>query len=58
MDEEKTNEVEVGQIIYVFASPGLAKAFETCLSTGTVTTCRLDHPPIAVYPPADKAAST
>lgn len=52
MIEDGEKEVVIGQAIYVFASAGLARAFSDCLRTGTVNSCKLDYPPVAIYPPA------
>jgi len=51
MATNNENEVMIGQVIYVFASEGVARGFEVCLSTGTLASCRIDYPPVAVYPP-------
>jgi hypothetical protein len=52
MTDESDNEVVVGQVIYVFASVGLAKEFKACLNTGSIGTCMENWPPVAIYPPA------
>lgn len=40
-------EVQVGNDIFVFATPGMAGLFSACLSTnGTIAKCKLKFPPI------------
>jgi hypothetical protein len=51
--DNNENEVIIDHVIYAFASAGLARAFRECLTTGTVASCKLDYPPIALYPPTD-----
>lgn len=50
--DNNENEVIIEHVIYAFASAGLARAFHECLNTGTVASCQLNHPPIAIYPPS------
>lgn len=52
MDEASEKEIVVGQVVYSFATASLAKAFEACLGSATVGTCRESWQPQAVYPPA------
>lgn len=52
MIDESDNEVVVDQVIYVFASVGVAKGFKACLNTGSIRTCMENWPPIEIYPPA------
>ena len=53
MMEMNKNEIMIGHVIYVFASAALARGFEACLNTGTVSSCKMNYPPIAIYPPAN-----
>ena len=52
MIEINENEAIIGHTIYVFAAASVARGFEACLSTKTLANCKLDYPPIAIYPPA------
>jgi hypothetical protein len=54
MIEETENEVLIGEVIYVFASPCAARAFRSCVATGSVEACKRHFPPIGIYPPAPK----
>lgn len=40
-------EVQVDQVIYVYASAGQADAFEACVAAVDVSHCVTDHPPQA-----------
>jgi len=53
MTEINENEAIIGQTIYVFAAAGVARGFEACLNTKALARCKLDYPPIAIYPPAE-----
>jgi len=56
MTETNENEAIIGQTIYVFAAAGVARGFEVCLNTKTLASCKLDYPPIAIYPPSQIAS--
>jgi hypothetical protein len=56
MNETNENEAVIAQTIYVFATAGVARGFEACLNTGTLASCKLDYPPIAIYPPSEIAS--
>jgi len=58
MAEENDNEVVIDQVVYAFASVGMAKAFEACLSTATLAACKEHWPPVGIYPPAILDAKT
>jgi len=51
MISDSDKEVKVGQVIYVFASTGIAKSFEACLHISPLSSCKADWPPIDTYPP-------
>lgn len=50
--EHNEHEVKVRHVVCVFASASLAEAFENCLNTGTLATCKESRQPIAINPPA------
>jgi len=52
MREESDKEIVVEQVVYSFATASMAKAFEACLKTATIRTCKENWQPRAVYPPA------
>lgn len=52
MLEENDNEIVIEQVVYTFASSGMAKSFGACLNTGTLAICKEALPPIGIYPPA------
>ncbi len=52
MDEACDKEIVVQKVVYSFATTSMAKAFEACLSTGTIDTCKASWQPRAVYPPS------
>lgn len=40
MVEESDNKIALGQVVYTFASPSMARTFEACLAPGALATCK------------------